>query len=334
MTPSAPSLTRIDLREALTTFAETGIAIWKPDFGSVFRHSGSDALDLLHRITTNSLIDLPDGSARQTVLTSEKGRIIDVPWVIKLAADELLLVSDAPGSEALQDGILRYTIIEDADLIDISSDTVRLMVFGDQATHAIVEAFPNADFSDTRGSMFSIEDFETIAIRTDAAGVTTWMIIAPRERYAEYSSRFKNLGHLSPNRALFDYVRITNRIPFAGCELSEDVNPLEASMQHLIDFDKGCYVGQEVIARLDTYDKVQRKLVAFSEVADTIRRGNIETGDRILATEGGRDIGWVSSVAAEPATDRTFGLAYVRARYVENEDIELARFGEGIALLT
>ena len=313
---------------------ENGVAICSPDFGSVFKHSGPDALDLLHRITTNSLIDLQDGAARQTVLTNEKGRIIDAPWVIKLAPDELLLVSDAPDPRAMQDGISRYTIIEDAELRDVTDAYVRFVVFGEQATDLILKAFPRANSPVAPGLMELDEDGETMALRTDAAGVKTWMIVAPREKAEDLSSRFENLGHNLSNRSLFDYVRIMNRVPIAGCELTEDVNPLEASMRHLIDFEKGCYVGQEVIARLDTYDKVQRKLVAFSEVDDPSEHDKIETEDRIVASEGGRDVGWVSSVAVEPATGKTFGLAYIRSQYADGEEIELASSGDGTTLLT
>lgn len=334
MTRTAPTSTRIDLRNCLSRFDETGVALWNPDFGSVLRHSGQDALDLLHRITTNSLIDLPDGSARQTILTSEKGRIIDAPWVIKLAPDELLLISDGPYPQALQAGILRYTIIEDAELIDITDETTRVMVFGEQATQSMIVAFPEADFSRASDLVELGEDRETISLRTDAAGVTTWLIIAPRDTAEELSSRFDNLDIAESDRTLFEFVRVRNGAPIVGHELTEDVNPLEASMRHLIDFDKGCYVGQEVVARLDTYDKVQRELVAFNEVHVSGDGGEIEIDDRIMATKGGREVGWVSSVATDPATGSTFGMAYVRGRYVDGGDIMLASGGDGIALLT
>ncbi len=333
MIGSAPPSTSIDLRQSLSTFVENGVAIWTPDFGSVFKHSGPDALDLLHRITTNSLIDLQDGASRQTVLTNEKGRIIDAPWVIKLAQDDLLLVSDAQDPRAIQEGISRFTIIEDAELIEITDECTRFMVFGEQATDLILKAFPRANRSVTSGLMDLGEDNDIFALRTDAAGETTWMIVAPREKAEDLSSRFGNLGHNMSNRTLFDHVRITNRVPIVGFELTENVNPLEASMRHLIDFDKGCYVGQEVIARLDTYDKVQRKLVAFSEVGDPCDRGKIEIGDRIVATQGGRDAGWVSSVAVDPATETTFGLAFIRTQYADGEEIELASSGDGTTLL-
>ena len=233
-----------------------------------------------------------------------------------------------------RDGILRYTIIEDAELTDITDECARFVVFGEQATNLILKAFPRANFATSAGLMKLTDDSEIMALRTDAAGVKTWMIVAPRETTQELLSRFENLGHNLANRSLFDYVRITNRVPIAGCELTENVNPLEASMLHLIDFEKGCYVGQEVIARLDTYDKVQRKLVAFNEADDHGENGKIETEDRILASEGGRNIGWVSSVAVDPATGKTFGLAYVRGQYVDGEDIQLTPRGDGTAQLT
>lgn len=334
MTRAAPISTRVDFASLLSLFVETGVAMWAPDFGSVFKHSGPDALDLLHRITTNSLIDLPEGAARQTVLTSEKGRIIDAPWVIKLAPDELLLVSDATNPQALQDGISRYTIIDDAELTDVTDETVRLMVFGEKATESMIVAFPEGDFTRTLAFMDLGEDSQTIALRTDAAGGTTWMIVAARQSVKGVLSRFENSVNAMSDRSLFDYVRVKNGVPISGRELTEDVNPLEASVRHLIDFDKGCYVGQEVIARLDTYDKVQRELVEFTEVCDRSNNGNIESGDRIVAASGGRDVGWVSSVVLDPSTERAFGLAYVRIRYTVGGKIELTSAGDGIALLT
>lgn len=333
MTGAAPSTTRIDLRSSLSRFVESGVAIWKPDSGSVFEHSGPDALDLLHRITTNSLIDMPNGATRQTILTNEKGRIIDTPWVIKLAPDNLLLVSDAPNPQALHDGISRFTIIEDAELTDITNECARFMVFGEQATTSILQAYPHADVSRVSDFVELDKDGEIKAFRTDVAGVTTWMIIASFAMADELPWRFGSLGITVSHRSLFDYIRIKNRVPIAGIDLTEKVNPLEASMQHLIDFDKGCYVGQEVIARLDTYDKVQRKLVAIRDGGCSGDQGEIETDDRIVTIAGGRDIGWVSSVADDPVTRSRFGLAYVRGRYVEGVDVELASGGEGISLL-
>ena len=54
-----------DLAQAFATYEKRGVAVFSPQFGSTYRHVGPDALDLLHRLTTNSIIDIPDGSARR-----------------------------------------------------------------------------------------------------------------------------------------------------------------------------------------------------------------------------------------------------------------------------
>ena len=336
MTRSAPSSILREFTQAFSSFSERGVALYIPDFGSVFRHEGADALDLLHRITTNSLIDLSDGAARQTVLTSDKGRIIDAPWVLKRSSNELLLVSDVSDPTALRDGVLRYTIIEDAELVDVSDEFVRMFVFGDNATAAIREAFPESELEiDDLGSFHEIcvgSGGTAIAWRTDALGTATWMVLCQTAVVNEVSSRFSNTGLLPEPRSLFDHIRLINKIPIVGRELTDRVNPLEANLQHLIDFDKGCYVGQEVIARLDTYDKVQRRLVRFVQVTRDAGSEIIALDDRIPGPSGGRDIGWVSSVVANNATGRGYGLAYIRSAHAIDGSIYETSGGARIEL--
>ncbi len=337
MTRIAPLSTRPPIQEAFSRFVDRGVAVFSPDSGSVFKHVGVDALDLLHRISTNALIDMPDGSARQTVLTTEKGRIIDAPWVIRHASDDLTLISDSPDPSAMRAGILRYTIIEDAELIDITHGRSRLMVFGDNATETILEVLPEAIPASTDIAEFLIVDsgsqHETIAIRTDAAGKPTWLIVSSAEMVDEILSRFGYLDLQLVPRSLFEYVRVSNCVPIAGSELNGSVNPLEAGLNHLIDFEKGCYVGQEVIARLDTYSKVQRVMVGLDVIATANSPATrIAPQDGVQAPEGSRDIGWISSVATRPETGRQIGLGFVRNAYAADGHILETSGGSQIEL--
>jgi folate-binding protein YgfZ len=95
--------------------------------------------------------------------------------------------------------------------------------------------------------------------------------------------------------------------------MTEAYNPLEAGLTQYISFTKGCYIGQEVIARLDTYDKVQRHLVglAFDTPPNAGEGEELEVRD----VEEGKKIGAVTSIATSPALDRTIGLAYVRTNH-------------------
>ena len=306
----------IDLTQAFATYEKRGVVVFLPPFGSTFRHVGPDALDLLHRLTTNSVIDIPDGSARRTILTNEKGRIVDVFWVLKRSVEELLLVTDSAEPSLMRDWIDRFTIIEDAKLIDASDFLTRWYVVGPNASDALSTAFPELNFTDCgagelRG-MDVVESGVALFLRTDTAGQDSWLVIGGSPAVPEINSRLETTEmKVAPNE-LFDHIRISNKVPIVGFDLTEDVNPLEAGLLDLIDFEKGCYIGQEVIARLDTYDKVQRSLVGFSQIGCANDMKSVKIGDDIFSNDGHRRIGWVTSVAHEPRTNELIGLAYIR----------------------
>ena len=321
MGSAAPRCDAATLEQAFSNYVTRGAAYFEPQFGSTFRHIGPDALDLLHRLTTNSLLDLADGSARRTILTNEKGRIIDVLWVLKRSQNELLLVSDAPNATEMMQGIERFTIIEDAELIDESDRLKRWYVFGPNASQVLGEVLPELDFSSSEiGSIRGMDRTEggtVLALRTDAAGATSWLVIAELAAADEVVSRLSRAGLSSAPEELFNHVRIANREPIAGNELTTEVNPLEAGLMHLIDFDKGCYVGQEVIARLDTYDKVQRSLVGITQKVDASYQGQMTAGERIHSDDSARNVGWITSTGRGCRNGETIGLGYLRKSYCE-----------------
>ncbi|GIS65121.1 MAG: hypothetical protein CM1200mP3_13690 [Chloroflexota bacterium] len=89
-------------------------------------------------------------------------------------------------------------------------------------------------------------------------------------------------------------VRIERGIPESGFELTEEYNPLEVNPKNHISFNKGCYVGQEVVARLDTYDKVKRRLVGLTWRDEMI----FESGANIFYD--GDNIGTLTSTTKSP----------------------------------
>ena len=321
MGSAAPRGDAANLEPAFSAYTARGAACFEPPFGSTLRHVGPDALDLLHRLTTNSLLDLADGSARRTILTNEKGRIIDVLWVLKRSDHELLLVSDAPDATEMMEGIERFTIIEDAELIDESDRWNRWYVFGSDASQVLGDVLPGLNLSSTdigsiRG-MDVAEDGMVLALRNDSAGPMSWLVIAESAAADEIAARFSLAGLSCAPEELFNQVRIANREPIAGNELTPEVNPLEAGLIHLIDFEKGCYVGQEVIARLDTYDKVQRSLVAFTQEIDATNQRKVTMGERIQSNETARNVGWITSTGRDCVSGETIGLAYLRKPYCD-----------------
>ena len=95
-------------------------------------------------------------------------------------------------------------------------------------------------------------------------------------------------------------------MPEFGSELGEPYNPLEAGLIGSVDFAKGCYIGQEVIARLDSYKKVQKYLVSLRFTNQSVSSGDVLSQD-------GRPVGAITSVAPEPLDGTLKGLGYVKA---------------------
>jgi folate-binding protein YgfZ len=100
--------------------------------------------------------------------------------------------------------------------------------------------------------------------------------------------------------------RVELGIPRYGRELTDDVNPLEAGLEEHISFTKGCYVGQEVIARLKTYGKTNRRLVGF------VFHSDVEVLPGTVVKANGHEVGKVTSSAYSIAQHRNIGLGYLR----------------------
>lgn len=313
-----------EVRYAYHTLQSCGAGYFNRQDGRLFLHTGPDALDLLHRLTTTNLLELKQDRAIRTVLTSEIGRVIDVFYVVMLDKEELLLITDADDYTQMQRGILKYTIIEEACLHDLSAQESRITIIGETADMVLTEIDVgfngNIKNTETSATVRSAEPHpQVLAIKTDSIGIPAWDIIAKKDVLPDIITTINGLDVPELPNSLFHAIRIQNRIPWPGYELDDRVNPLEAGLMHLIDFDKGCYVGQEVIARLDSYDKVQRTLVAIESTNNDHSASVplIQEGVSIPSPDGGRDIGWITSTAIDPSTNRLIGLAYLRKTHAK-----------------
>lgn len=291
---------------ALTTGA--GIVDF-PD-ATIVEHTGPDALDLVHRLSTADLLDLEDGQARDTVLTSDRGRVVDVFTVVRLDAGRLLLLSDFPPPAPLLVGIDRYTIIEDARLNDVSGRSVRMALIGPAAPGVSAAITGGKNLIPGQALVTPVSGTDVLAVRRDWPLLPRVDFVVARESATVIKSILEDAGAVAAGERAFHAARIASGVPHPGAELSEDVNPLEAGLEHLVSFTKGCYVGQEVIARLDAYDKLQRRLMKFSAPA------NVAQG--LALTSGGKRAGHVTSLSPAPDGDGFVGLALVRKRFWED----------------
>ncbi|MDA1188329.1 MAG: hypothetical protein O2854_01420 [Chloroflexi bacterium] len=271
------------------------------------KFSGNDALDLLNRLSTNHLADMEVGHALPTVLTSNKGRIVDVLLVLR-QADHLLAFTSPETRKAVAEYIDFYTFSEDVSVEDVTDETSMLGVSGPKA-----EEWANKHTVNLEASVK--------VVRSDFLHMPGYDIVAPIAQRASLYKQLQTTGATPVNADTVEAVRIERGVPIYGHELGEDYNPLEAGLKHFISFSKGCYVGQEVVARLDTYKKVQRRLVSLKWNADAI----VATGSELILD--GDAVGTLTSSARLPSGEGV-GLGYVKRSVPENSEVAISAQGK------
>jgi len=282
---------------------------------------GADLADLLHRLSTQDLAALAPGDGRETVLTSPKGRIVHRLWCHHLGGDGILLLG-APGQAAAVIAHLdRYTFAERTGLRDASSDLQAFPVRGPRAARALEAA--GLAVPERRGT--ATADVDGVAVRIlghdllSGDGFTVLVPSAAGPAWAERLDRaVRDDAGRAAGRAAVEAWRICRAVPGDGSELNADRNPLEAGLWDAVSFSKGCYVGQEVVARLRTYDKVSRSLCV---VASTAGPSEPFPAPGAELFRDGRGIGELRSRTAVPGRPGWVGLAYVKRGRADDGDV-------------
>lgn len=234
----------------------------------VIAMTGKESVDFLQRISTNDVTGVSRGEVRPTLFVSDKGRIIDTVWVVP-ADDGVLLCVSRGMAPTIIPWLERYIIMEEITVADRSNE-----------------------LSVAMSSSLSDGSFPTTF-----HGIPVFLSIVPRT---------SETATASDND--FDIWRIAAGIPRSQQEMTEEFNPLELHLWPWISFTKGCYIGQEVIARLDTYNKIQRSLCHWES------ESVVGSGSPVM-DETGNSIGRITSVYQEGNTSS--GLAVLRIAFAE-----------------
>ena len=268
--------------------------------------TGADTLDLMNRLSTNQIEGLAIKTGLFTVLTSNKGRIKDLLYIYRQDEEKLLLITSPNNQTDVAEWIDFYTFSEDVEINDISDQTKLLSIIGPQCEVAAKE--------------LKVDSKNLTIFDSNIFGLPCKNILIPNEQHTEL---LQSAGITFPNKNLLDLIRIQRFVPLMNKDFSEQNNPLEAGLKHYISFSKGCYIGQEVIARLDAYDKVQKLLVGLEWQKDI----QLEPGST-LSVEGVQIGNITSSVTVEP-NPGGIGLGFVKKPFANQNSIVLGTNSQG-----
>lgn len=235
----------------------------------VLELSGKDATDFLHRISTNELNALNSGEALQTVLVTEKGRVIDSILVVR-GDGNLSVITSRGAPRRVKEWLERFIISEDVGVRDRTGERVLFACMNGRKAPQLVR---------TESHMLSFV--------TKYFTVNTEFYLAEKDESA--LTQFEESGYSQVGNDAYEAFRIEQGIPNYQKEMTGEFNPLELNLRDQISFDKGCYIGQEVIARLDTYQKAQRCLCLVK------MEGSVFLRESYVLTSDGKEIGRITS---------------------------------------
>jgi len=264
--------------------------------GGVLRVGGADRVDLLHRISTNDLTALRQiGRSRDTVFTTNQGKMID--WVALVSApDALLLRTSAGRAPRLAEWIERYTITEEVTTTVDSAAWSVVVLSGPGGAAAIGIDAPDAGVAVERDGAWWYRANPAYGTRIDG--------LVPRARAAAVVEAARGAGAVRIDASALEASRLRAGVPSPDFEFEDEVNPLELRLKSSVDFHKGCYIGQEVIARMDSYEKVARYLIGLEADAD------IDVARAAKLRRDDRPLGRVTSMQRSPGG--ILGLAVVK----------------------
>jgi folate-binding protein YgfZ len=251
------------------------------------RLSGEDRVSFLQGQCTNDVAQLGAGENCYAAFLNAKGKMRGEGHIVCLPDAFLLEVN--PG---LAPSLEKFIITEDVTIEDVSASMGQWLVMGDAVTNVTAKAvtFPHPLGLGVIGEVGAMT--ATISAET------------------------------------LEVLRIEARMPKWGVDMDENTIPNEAGLEaRAISYDKGCYIGQETIARIKTYGHVNRRLVQMAVTGE----GAPARGDKLLAE--GREVGHVTSAAHSSRLGKPLALGYVRRDFAtagvtlkcNNETVEVLR---------
>ncbi len=304
------------LRQQLRAAAGAAVLVDRGALGRL-RATGADVPDLLNRLSTNLVDPLAQGRFARTILTTNKGRILDALTLLS-APDHVLILTSAGALEKVAAWLEKYTIAEDAAFADVSAQTAHIALTGPKSPAVVAQALGPAAGGLAPGACADVswQGTNLLVARTDPLGARGYDLIAPAQHGDALRQHLliagKSLGVTSATHEAWEALRVQAGIPAFGHELTEAYNPLEAGLDGLVSWTKGCYIGQEVVARLKTYHKVQRFLVRFS--FDTSEE--VTTGSKLVVD--GAEAGVLTSAAPSPDGKGALALGYLRTAFLKD----------------
>lgn len=271
--------------------------------------SGADRLDFVHGLVSNQVKQLPATGTSVSLLLNHRGQALAQLRTLRFEDHLLLAVEDGAGPHVLQE-FESHIIFDQVELSDVT-DRYQLLTLQGEGAVECAAACSGAGIPET--GLFGVADgvFVTRARRSQAGGVD---LIVAADQATALRQRLVDAG-ASPGRAAeLDLLRVQAGVATAAGEGGEGVLPQEAGLEDYVSYRKGCYLGQEIMARIEARGNLRRQLTSLSLT------GLPAAGERSITLDG-RMVGRLGTVAVDG--DTVLALAVLRNDLAGDAQLEV-----------
>jgi glycine cleavage system T protein len=279
--------------------------------------SGDDRVRFLHGMLTNDIKSLQPGKGCYAAFLTAQGRMVGDLRVFCLS-DTLLLTTEPCVREKLAPALAKYVIGERPRLVDRSDELAILSVQGPCASQALSQlstalVLPEEPFDHLEAV---VADTRIQVCRVKRAGAGGYDLILPKTNLSKLWKLLLEQGRACGLQPVglegYNIQRIEAGIPWYGFDMDESTLPIEAGLEKsAISFNKGCYIGQEPVARITFRGHVNRKLSGL------LLAGECPASRTDKVFSGDQQVGWVTSSGYSFSLRRPIALCYLRREVLE-----------------
>jgi folate-binding protein YgfZ len=291
------------------------VALVDTNFRAFFSFTGPDRQRYVNAILTSNVRDLKPGQGAVGMLLNPQGHIM--AEVETFAREETILASShAMIRERTFATFEKFIIMDDVTLEDVTAATGTLDLAGPRAAALLAElGLKNfADLPILAHVEISVGQIPCRAVRREFAGEAAATLIAGREQLAalwgELAERVRMHGGAPAGMEAVNSIRLECGIPWFGHDYDDKQIPHEARLEHShINYEKGCYTGQEIVERVRSRGHANRRLTELRFMGTEAPA----PGAKLLL--GGNEVGSVTSSAFSPTLGQAIGLGYLRREH-------------------
>jgi folate-binding protein YgfZ len=274
----------------------------------IVKLSGSDRVSWLQGMITNDVAKLPVGHGCYAAHLTPQGKIVGQMCVFR-DDDALWLSLERPFVAQLMAAFDKLLIMEDAQLADVSDDFSVFGLFGPKAPDVL------AEWLGAPLDLDGVYSHRTIGDRRIAVSRLGYEVWVPRSAADEVVRHFTDRGVKGIGHETWDVLRTEAGIPVYGVDIDETTTMPELG-ENGISYDKGCYIGQEVVAKVKYIGHVNRRFVGIR------MQGSEVPASKTPIRKGEKDVGYLTTSLFSPGLNQVIALGFVsRSAYAPGTDV-------------